>query len=150
MYDNKRGKWLESPGKENEQVRGHPLLNEEKLADDVATALQKIYLELGEGLPDCVYQLKLHNELTKQGFQLQAEKVMLNHSIKPESARSLMVTNDVLVSEYVTYSRTTDQIKKRLTFDLEKKNYASGLLNISIEGKKKISITEVKQTNTYH
>ena len=150
MYDNKRGKWLVIPGKKNKHVRGHPLLNQKQLADDVAKALQQIYLELGEGLPDCVYQLKLQNDLTRKGFRLQAEEAMLNHSVKPELVRSIIVINEALVNEYVTSSRATYQPKKWMTFDLDKSSCASGLLTNLTEDKKKVCMTEIKKTNTYH
>lgn len=150
MYDNKRGKWLENPGKESETVSNYPEMNQGELVDDVAMALQKIYLELGTGLPDCVYQLKLHNDLTKKGFQLQAEEAMLNNCVKDIPDRSRTLINETLVIKYVTTNRATDYHKKMMTYDLERNSYGSALMINLNDGNKKISMIEVKKANTYH
>ena len=148
MYDNKRGKWLVLGDKENETDRHYRLMDLEELTNTVMMALQQVYMELGEGLPDCVYQLKLHNELLKKGFQLQEEALALDHYAENEPVRSQAIINEVLVIEYTTGGCSTDHCRKRMTFDLEGKNYADGLLMAGEN--KKISITDVKQSNTYH
>lgn len=148
MFDNKRGKWLDLGDKENERDNHYRFMDLEELTNTVMMTLQQIYLELGKGLPDCVYQLKLHNELIKQGFQLQEEALTIEDCAQNEAARSQVIINEVLVIEYTLGSNGTDDCQKRMTFDLEGENYADGLLMVG--EKKKISITEVKQSNIYH
>ncbi len=144
MYDNKRGKWLDLGNKENEPDRHYRLMDLEALTNTVMMALQQIYLELGTGLPDCVYQLKLQNELIKKGFQLQEEPLTLDHYAENDPVRSQVIINEVLVIEYTT----ADHCQKRMTFDLEGKNCADGLL--MADENKKIRVTDVKQSNIYH
>ena len=148
MYDNKRGKWLALCDKENEHDSHYRFMDLEELTNTVMTALQQVYLELGKGLPDCVYQLKLHNELIKKGFQLQEKALTIDHCTENKPVRSQVIVNDVLVIEYTTAGNATDHCQKRMTFDLEGKNYADGLLMVG--EKKKISVTEDKQSNIYH
>lgn len=148
MFDNKRGKWLDLGDKENAPDRRFRLMDLEELTNTVMMTLQQIYLELGKGLPDCVYQLKLHNELIKQGFQLQEEALTIEDCGQNEAARSQVIVNEVLVIEYTTGSNGTDHCQKRMIFDLEGKNYVDGLLMVG--EKKKISVTEVKKNNIYH
>ncbi len=148
MDDNKRGKWLDFGEKENEPDRRYRLMDLEELTHTVLMTLQQIYLELGKGLPDCVYQLKLHNDLIKLGLRLQESALTVDHNAQNEAVSSQLIVNEVLVIEDVTAGNAADFCQKRMTFDLEGENYADGLL--MADEKKKISITEVRRSNIYH
>lgn len=106
----------------------------DKLIIEVMQAGKEIHLALKQGLPKCVYQLALYNDLLKKGFHLQTEMSVLSLALKKEAARELIIVNDILVIECVVESKIHSHHHKRIMFDLENKAYIKSLLiNFSSE-----------------
>lgn len=95
---------------------------------EVNESARKIHRTLKAGLPKCIYQLKLYNDLLKKGFQLQTEMSVLNLAIKHEAERELIIVNGSLVIECIVEESTDHQYRKKVMFDLENNGYDRGLL----------------------
>jgi len=100
----------------------------DKLIFDIIASAKSIHSLLKPGLPKCVYQLKLYNDLLKKGFQLQTEMSVLNLAVKQETARELIIINESLIIECLIEDKINDHHHKRIMFDLENNGYAKGLL----------------------
>ncbi len=100
----------------------------DKLIFDIVASAKNIHGILKPGLPKCVYQLKLYNDLLKKGFQLQIEMSVLNLAVKQETARELIVINDAVIIECLVEDKINPHHHKRVMFDLENNGYAKGLL----------------------
>jgi len=100
----------------------------EKLTFDVIESARNIYQSLKPGLPKCVYQLKLYNDLLKKGFHLQTEISALNIAVNGELDRELIIVNETLVIECIVEDITSGHHRKRVMFDLENNGYKNGLL----------------------
>ena len=61
---------------------------------------ENIYTALKPGLPQCIYQLKLYNELLKKGFQLQAGTCAVSDNEDGISDREAIIVNGILVIEF--------------------------------------------------
>lgn len=124
--------------------------NIDKLIFDVIESAKSVHLSLNPGLPKCVYQLKLYNDLLKKGFHLQIEMSALNLAVKQEAARELIIVNQRLVIECVADNQTNDHYHKRIMFDLENNDYRKGLLiNFSDEMQSDIIATD-KHHSVFH
>jgi len=122
----------------------------DKLIFDIIASAKSIHHVLKSGLPKCVYQLKLYNDLLKKGFQLQTEMSVLNLAIKQEIARELIVINNALIIECLTEDEINHHHHKRIMFDLENNGYAKGLLiNFSDEMQSRTLSTE-KNHSVFH
>ncbi len=122
----------------------------DKLASAVMASIKNIYKTLKPGLPKCVYQLKLYNDLLKKGFKLQMEMSMLNRAVKYEVTRELIIVDEILVIECVVDNEIIDHHQKRVMFDLENNSYAKGLLiNFSDEIQKDM-ITVIDRSSVFH
>ncbi len=95
---------------------------------EVTESARHIHQTLKPGLPKCVYQLKLYNDLLKKGCQLQTEMSVLNFAVKQEAVRELIVVNSSLVIECIVETQINSHDHKRVRFDLENKGYSRGLL----------------------
>jgi len=100
----------------------------ENLIFEVTESARNIHRTLKAGLPKCIYQLKLYNDLSKKGFQLQTEMSVLNLAVRQEAERELIIVNGLLVIECIVENRIDGQYRKRVMFDLENNGYARGLL----------------------
>jgi len=100
----------------------------ERLTFDVIESARNIFLTLKPGLPRCVYQLKLYNDLLKKGFQLQTEMSALNLAVSREPERELIIVNEALVIECIVEDEANHQYRKRVMFDLENNGYTNALL----------------------
>jgi len=134
----------------------YSLIDVDELSGFVINTAKEAYRTLGSGLPICVYQLKLFNDLTKEGLKLKSGKSMLNHHAEENGVRNLIVVNDVLVVEYISSVIMSGRHEKIIQLD---NNYAMGLLvNISedkkSEGqrseKQNIKITKIDQSYIAH
>lgn len=113
------------------------------LSEVVTKTAKNIYLSLKPGLPKCVYQLKLFNQLVKKGFQLEMEISMLNQCAKNEPVRELIIVNESLVVECIAENEVIDHYQKRIMFDLENTNNEVGLLINFAVSMQQIEITKV-------
>lgn len=121
-----------------------------ELTDYIAAIINGTYHVLGPNLPACMYQLKVHNDLIKEGFELQEEKSILHDCIENEPVRSLLVVNKNLVIEYIAADCVTDCHIKRIRFDLQNNDYEIGLLiNIS-KRRKTIELITVNKSYRSH
>jgi len=100
----------------------------DKLIFDIIDSAKNIHHLLKPGLPKCVYQLKLYNDLLKKGFQLQIEMSVLNLAVKQETARELIIINESLIIECLIEDKINDHHHRRIMFDLENNGYVKGLL----------------------
>ena len=121
-----------------------------ELIFDVINSAKNIHAILKPGLPKCVYQLKLYNDLLKKGFQLQTEMSALNLAVKQESSRELLIVNESLIIECIVESKIHAHYHKKIMFDLENNGYTKGLLiNFSDEMKSDMVTTE-KHCSVFH
>jgi len=100
----------------------------DRLIIDVVASANDIHHALKPGLPRCVYQLKLYNDLLKKGFQSQTEMSALNIAVTQEADRELIIVNEVLVIECIVETDINDRCHKKIMFDLENNGYEKGLL----------------------
>jgi GxxExxY protein len=100
----------------------------EKLTFDVIESARNIFQTLKPGLPRCVYQLKLYNDLLKKGFHLQTETSALSLAVSREFERELIIVNGTLVIECTIENETLNDHRKRVMFDLENNGYTNALL----------------------
>lgn len=114
--------------KENDLAWNYALIDVEKLGGFVTTTARKSYYTLGAGLPVCVYQLKLFNDLTKQGLKLKSGKSLLNRCTKTDTIRDFVIVNDAIVVEYISSEDMSDHYEKIIQSDLYDNNYAMGFL----------------------
>jgi hypothetical protein len=112
----------------------YSLIDVDELSGVVISTAKETYRTLGAGLPLCVYQLKLFNDLTKVGLKLKSGKSMLNRC-EEDGVRNLIVVNDVLVVEYISSVLMSAQCEKIIKADLHNNNYAMGLLVNIPEGR---------------
>ncbi len=121
-----------------------------ELIFDVINAAKNIHAILKPGLPKCVYQLKLYNDLLKKGFQLQTEMSALNLAVKQESSRELLIVNESLIIECIVENKIHARYHKKIMFDLENNGYTKGLLiNFSDEMQSDI-VTTGKHCSVFH
>ncbi len=121
-----------------------------ELIFDVINAAKNIHAILKPGLPKCVYQLKLYNDLLKKGFQLQTEMSALNLAVKQESRRELLIVNESLIIECIVENKIHAHYHKKIMFDLENNGYTKGLLiNFSDEMQSDI-VTTGKHCSVFH
>jgi GxxExxY protein len=106
----------------------YSLIDVDELSGVVISTAKETYRALGTGLPLCVYQLKLFNNLTKEGLKLKSGKSMINRCAEEDGIRNLIVVNDVLVVEYTSSVMMSPQYEKIIKSGLHKNNYAMGLL----------------------
>lgn len=140
VYDNRN----------NKPIWNHPLWDTAELTDYIAAIINDTYHILGPNLPACVYQLKVHNELIKKGFQLQEKKSILHHCVENEPVRSLVVVNKLLVIDYISTDYATGCHRDKIRFDLQNNDYEMGLLiNIS-ERRNIIEIITVNKSYESH
>jgi len=97
-----------------------------------------------------VYQLKVHNDLLKKGYQLQEEKSISHHCAEKEAVRSLVVINKRLVIEYIATDCVTDCHRKRVRIDLQNKDYVEGLLINVSERRNDIELITVNKSDRSH
>jgi len=122
----------------------------ENLIFEVTQSAANIHRALKAGLPKCVYQLKLYNDLLKKGFRLQTKMSVLNLAVKQEAERELIIVNDSLVIECIAENAIDERCRKKVMFDLENNGYARGLLiNFSDEIQSHI-IATVKHNSAIH
>jgi len=121
-----------------------------KLVSYVIESAKNIHMTLKPGLPKCVYQLKLYNDLLKKGFQLQTEMSALNQAVKQETARELIIVDDSLIIECIVEHQINSHHHKRIMFDLENNGYEAGLLiNFSDEMMNEV-VTASNQNSVFH
>lgn len=121
-----------------------------KLIFDIIESAKTIHTILKPGLPKCVYQLKLYNDLLKKGFQLQTEMSSLNIAVRQETARELIIVNECLIIECIVESEINDHYHKKIMFDLENNGYAKGLLiNFSDEMQSDM-VTTINHCSVFH
>ena len=128
------------------------LIDIDELSVTIVSTAKESFQSLGAGLPLCVYQLKLFNDLTKHGFELKSDKSLLNQNVQnvTESVRNLIIVNNVVVIEYISSAESTVDNKNIIKRDLHNNNYAMGLLiNIS-QQHNKIEITKIYQNYISH
>ncbi len=122
----------------------------EKLMSYVIESAKNIHMMLKPGLPKCVYQLKLYNDLLKKGFQLQTEMSALNLAVKQETARELIIVDESLIIECVVENQISRHQHKRIMFDLENNGYETGLLiNFSDEIESEM-VTVLNHGSVFH
>ncbi len=122
----------------------------DKLTYVVISSAKSIYSKMGPGLPKCIYQLNLYNDLLKKGLQLQTEVSMLNHCVKNETDRELIIVNEKILIECVVEDDINYHFQKRLMFDLENTSHTKGLLINFHETKQDDMITVVDITSVFH
>ena len=120
------------------------------LFNGVIAAADSIYKTLSLGLPKSVYQLKLINILTKQGFQLETETSRLHYCVEKEPARELIIVNGTLVIECFVEDEMADHYHRRIVFDMTNNNYEMGLLINFGADMKNNGITKVMHTPVSH
>lgn len=124
--------------------------NNNELIFNVIDSAKIIHMALKSGLPKCVYQLKLYNDLLKKGFRLQTEMSALNLAVKQEAARELLIVNESLIIECIIENKIHDHYHKRIMFDLENNAYAKGLLiNFSDELQSSV-VTTISHCSVFH
>lgn len=117
---------------------------------DVINSAKNIHAILKPGLPKCVYQLKLYNDLLKKGFQLQTEMSALNLAVKQETSRELLIVNESLIIECIVENKIHAHYHKKIMFDLENNGYTKGLLiNFSDEMQSDM-VTTGKHCSVFH
>jgi len=121
-----------------------------RLSNCVVAAAKNVYQELVPGLPKSVYQLKLFNCLTRQGFQLNTELSMLSQCADNELCRDIIIVNGVLVIECIVDDVVLRHYQRRIMFDLQNNDYAVGLLINFSESMQDNAITIVKQNAVSH
>ncbi len=134
----------------------YSLIDVDELCGFVTTTAKEIYQTLGPGLPVCVYQLKLFNDLTKKGLSLRSGKSMLGSCdedktrAETERVQNLIIVNDVLVIEYIASTNMSEKCKETIKSDLKNNNFAMGLLiNIS-EKENNIEVKHIHQNYIAH
>ena len=120
------------------------------LFNGVIAAADSIYKTLSLGLPKSVYQLKLINLLSKQGFLLETETSMLHYCVEKEPDRELIIVNGTLVIECFAEDEMTDHYHRRIVFDMTNNNYEMGLLINFGADMNNNGITKVIQTSVSH
>lgn len=136
--------------KNSGHVWDYSLMDIDVLTTYISREIKDIYRSLGPCLPGCVYQLKLYNDLLKQGFQLKTEKAILNDSPEQDVVRSLIIVNNILVIEYIAEDNMSDINNKRIKFDLKNNHHERGLLINIAEGKNSIGIMTVNKNQRHH
>ena len=106
----------------------YSLTSGDKLLHQVIKSAKNIHMMLKPGLPKCVYQLKLYNDLLKKGLRLQTEMSALNLAVRQETARELIIVDETLVIECIIENRINSHHHKRIMFDLENNGYETGML----------------------
>lgn len=120
------------------------------LFNGVIAAADSIYKTISLGLPKSVYQLKLINLLSKQGFQLETETSMLHSCVYGEPDRELVIVNGALVIECFAEDEMIDHYHRRIVFDLTNNNHEMGLLINFGADMNNNGITKVIQTSVPH
>jgi GxxExxY protein len=121
-----------------------------KLAYIISAAAEKIYMTLKPGLPKCVYQLMLYNDLLKKGLLLQTETSMLNPCTKHEPEKELIIVNGMLVIECFVNNEMTDYYQKRAIFNLKNNNYEKSMLINFSDEKEDDLITMMDHVSVLH
>ena len=150
MNDGMQQSWISHGDKPGEVIWNHPVMDIDELIVCIAAAAQDSHNGMGPGLPSCVYQLKLFNDLAKKGLRLKVVASMLNQCAKNEPGRSLIIVNEVLVIEYISAERVSNCNKKRIKFDLQNHNYARGLLINTFSHRNKLEFLGVLQNDMVH
>lgn len=120
------------------------------LVSEVNNVARSIHQTLKSGLPICIYQLTLYNELLKKGLQLQTEMSALNLAVKQEAERELIIVNGSLIIECVVKHKINSHYHKRVMFDLENNGYSSGLLISFSDELHSEMITTVNHSSIVH
>lgn len=116
----------------------------------IADTIDEIYKVMGNNLPACLYRLKLHNELLKRGFDLQANKKVAGHCSEDRIERNLLVVNNSLAIEYISTDCITDFHKQLICHDLISHNYEMGMLINVSKSNDVFEIITVNKSNLTH
>ncbi len=139
---------------ESDLAWNYALVDVDELGSFITTIIKETYHTLGAGLPVCVYQLKLFNDLTKKGLKLKSGKSILSHraemKVELDNVKNNITVNDVLVIEYISSQAMSDGYEKIIKSALHENNYAMGLLVEVAVKKDAIEITKIDQNYIAH
>lgn len=150
MNDTAHGNLADQNSKRLYSAMNNSLIDVDELTNDVVSAVTCINSELKQGVPKSVYQLKLLNSLIKNGFRLETEASMLNHCVKSEPDRELIIVNGLLVIECIMDDNVSRYSHKRIMFDLQNNGHAIGLLINFNKNMQNKGITKVYQNFGIH
>jgi len=150
MNDIAQENWADQKIKQLYSALNNSLIDINELSNDVIAAVASVRLALKPGFPKSVYQLMLFNNLIKKGCQLETEISMLNHCVKNEPDRELIIVNGMLVIECILDDKLINHYQKRIMFDLQNNGLAMGLLINFNADMQKNRITKVYQNFGIH
>lgn len=106
-------------------------MNENKLSEKIIGLAIKIHSILGPGLLESAYEKALVYELTKNGFQVEAQKsIQINYEgiLIEEGYRADIIVNDLVILELKSVKQIEDIHLKQLLTYIRLSNKKLGLL----------------------
>ncbi len=104
---------------------------ENEIAREIVDAAVSIHIELGPGLLESAYEKVLKYELTKRGFNVEAQvsiSIHYDNEIIDDAFRADLIINGLVIVELKSIERIMDIHKKQLLTYLKLSNKKLGLL----------------------